>query len=259
MVDYSDGRNHPALDTTSRLSAHLHYGEISPRTVWHRLRQVTTGHPSLHAQGEKFLSELGWREFSHHMLHHFPDISERAFKTPFRQFPWVADESHLSAWQRGQTGYPLVDAGMRELWQTGYMHNRVRMIAASFLTKHLLIHWRRGAEWFWDTLVDADLANNSCGWQWVAGSGADAAPYFRIFSPGAQTRKFDSQGLYIRKWLPELSALPDRHLGAPWEAPAATLKEAGIVLGQHYPEPIVEHKIARENALVAYASIKGSG
>lgn len=263
LDNYSDGRNHPALDCTTRLSPHLHYGEISPREVWHRARTAAAHVPALEEEVAKFLSEMGWREFSYHLMHHFPGIPEQAFKAPFRQFPWQADAGKLQAWQRGQTGYPLVDAGMRELWQTGYMHNRVRMIVASFLTKHLLIHWREGANWFWHTLLDADLANNSSGWQWVAGSGADASPYFRIFNPIAQGQKFDAEGAYIRRWVPELSALPDRHLNCPWETPQAVLDEAGIVLGEDYPLPIVEHKAARESALAAYASLsaakQGSG
>ena len=220
------------------------------------MRRAASGNPALDTQVDKFLSELGWREFSHHLLHHFPTLPEEAFKAPIREFPWLADENRLRAWQAGQTGYPMVDAGMRELWQTGYMHNRVRMIVASFLTKHLLIHWRKGAEWFWDTLVDADLANNTCGWQWVAGSGADAAPYFRIFNPVAQGRKFDKEGRYVRLWVPELARLPDRYLYAPWEAPPAVLDNAGIMLGDHYPHPIVEHADARASALAAYQSLR---
>jgi deoxyribodipyrimidine photo-lyase len=254
--NYSEGRNHPALNCTTQLSAHLHFGEISPREVWHQARYTAASRPSLEGQIDKFLSEMGWREFSHHLLHHFPEIPEQAFKAPFRQFPWLADKQKLLAWQTGQTGYPLVDAGMRELWHTGFMHNRVRMIVASFLTKHLLIHWREGARWFWETLVDADLANNSSGWQWVAGSGADASPYFRIFNPVIQGEKFDRGGQYIREWVPELASLPDRYLNCPWEAPAKILKEAGITLGEDYPHPIVDHKAARDSALAALASLR---
>jgi deoxyribodipyrimidine photo-lyase len=200
---------------------------------------------------------MGWREFSHHLLHHFPHLSSQPFKPQFSDFPWLGNEAGLRAWQLGQTGYPIVDAGMRELWQTGYMHNRIRMVTASFLTKHLLVHWRAGARWFWDTLLDADLANNSCGWQWVAGSGADASPYFRIFNPVIQGEKFDGQGHYVRQWVPELARLPDRYLNKPWEAPANVLEAAGVTLGGNYPTPIVDHKAARESALAAYASIKG--
>lgn len=255
VSQYSEGRDHPSLDCTTRLSPHLHYGEISPRQVWHRVRDAAAQQPALENQIEKFLSELGWREFSYHLMYHFTTIPEQAFKEPFRRFPWLPGEQKLRAWQTGQTGYPIVDAGMRELWQTGYMHNRVRMITASFLTKHLLVHWRQGANWFWSTLLDADLANNSSGWQWVAGSGADASPYFRIFNPVTQGRKFDTEGHYIRKWVPELSQLPDRYLSCPWEAPADVLQQAGVTLGQEYPQPIVDHKIARESALAAYASL----
>lgn len=254
--DYDEGRNHPAKERTTRLSPHLHYGEISPRAVWHSARKTAAGNAALEREADKFLSELGWRDFSHHLLHHFPHMPEKPFKTVFDHFPWLADETLLRAWQKGLTGYPMVDAGMRELWQTGFMHNRVRMIAASFLTKHLLIHWRKGADWFWDTLLDADLANNSCGWQWVAGSGADASPYFRIFNPVAQGKKFDAKGIYIRRWVPELHALPNKHLHAPWEAPADVLSDAGVTLGSTYPHPVVDHKAARERALTAYAFLR---
>ncbi len=257
VADYTDGRNHPAREATSRLSPHLHFGEISPRTLWHRAQDLAASDPGSQQQIDKFLSEMGWREFSHHLLHHFPHISSQPFKPQFSQFPWLGNEAALQAWQMGQTGYPIVDAGMRELWQTGYMHNRIRMVVASFLTKHLLVHWRSGARWFWDTLLDADLANNSCGWQWVAGSGADASPYFRIFNPVIQGEKFDAQGDYVRQWIPELALLPDRYLNKPWEAPAAVLEAAGVTLGENYPEPLVDHKAARESALAAYASIKG--
>jgi deoxyribodipyrimidine photo-lyase len=256
LADYSEGRDHPALEATTRLSPHLHFGEISPRRLWHSVLWQTAGRPDLEKQAEKLLSELGWREFSYHLMHHFPHIAEEPFKVGFREFPWIEDNSRLHAWQRGRTGYPIVDAGMRELWATGYMHNRVRMITASFLTKHLLIHWREGADWFWDTLVDADLANNSCGWQWVAGSGADASPYFRIFNPVLQGKKFDAAGEYVRRWVPELAGLPDRYLNSPWEAPAQVLRAAGITLGSSYPLPIVDHSSARESALTAYRSIR---
>jgi deoxyribodipyrimidine photo-lyase len=258
VADYDDGRNHPAREATSRLSAHLHFGEISPRAVWHAATALADRDPGKSDQVAKFLSELGWREFSHHLLYHFPTIGSEPFKAPFRHFPWLGNEQALRAWQRGATGYPIVDAGMRELWSTGFMHNRIRMVVASFLTKHLLVHWRAGARWFQDTLVDADLANNSCGWQWVAGSGADASPYFRIFNPVVQGEKFDAQGEYIRQWVPELAKLPDRYLNRPWEAPPAVLEAAGIQLGETYPLPVVDHRAARESALAAYASIKGS-
>jgi deoxyribodipyrimidine photo-lyase len=256
VANYSEGRNHPAQEATSRLSAHLHFGEISPRTVWHAARSLASTEPGRQEQVDKFLSEMGWREFSHHLMHHFPHVVEKPFKKQFEGFPWLGNEATLRAWQRGQTGYPIVDAGMRELWHTGYMHNRVRMVVASFLTKHLLIHWRAGAHWFHDTLVDADLANNSCGWQWVAGSGADASPYFRIFNPVTQGEKFDTQGDYVRHWVPELAGLPGRFLHQPWEAPTEVLAQAGVNLGQTYPHPIVEHRAAREAALAAYGSLR---
>ena len=256
VEDYSEGRNHPAREATSRLSAHLHFGEISPRAVWHAALGLAARKAGSEQQVDKFLSEMGWREFSHHLLYHFPHIESQPFKPQFREFPWLGNEGALRAWQRGQTGYPVVDAGMRELWHTGYMHNRIRMVVASFLTKHLLVHWRAGAHWFWDTLVDADLANNSCGWQWVAGSGADASPYFRIFNPVIQGEKFDARGSYVRQWVPELALLPDRYLNRPWEAPPAVLEKADVRLGDNYPLPLVDHKSARESALAAYAAIR---
>jgi deoxyribodipyrimidine photo-lyase len=256
ITDYSEGRNHPACDATSKLSAHLHFGELSPRDIWHSAQALTANTAASADQVDKFLSELGWREFSYHLLHHFPTLAEQPFKPQFSRFPWMGKEVALHAWQRGQTGYPLVDAGMRELWHTGYMHNRIRMVVASFLTKHLLVHWRAGARWFHDTLVDADLANNSCGWQWVAGSGADASPYFRIFNPITQGEKFDQRGAYIRRWVPELAGLPDRYLNRPWEAPSEILAAAAVTLGESYPQPIVDHRAARESALAAYHSIK---
>lgn len=252
---YDEARNHPARQATTRLSPHLHFGEISPREVWHAARQLATGAPDHSEQVDKFLSELGWREFSHHLLYHFPHIPEEPFKPKFRHFPWLGSDDNFRAWTRGHTGYPMVDAGMRELWRTGFMHNRVRMITASFLTKHLLIPWQAGARWFWDTLLDADLANNSSGWQWVAGSGADASPYFRIFNPVTQGQKFDGDGSYVRRWVPELAGLPDRFLHRPWEAPPEILEQAGVSLGSTYPEPMVQHQAARESALAAYNSL----
>jgi deoxyribodipyrimidine photo-lyase len=257
IADYEEGRNHPGRRATSRLSPHLHFGELSPRQLWHALLARCSGEPQLARQQEKFLSELGWREFSHHLLHHFPQITSAPFKPAFDAFPWLGRDDQLRAWQRGQTGYPIVDAGMRELWHTGYMHNRVRMITASFLTKHLLLPWQAGQRWFHDTLVDADLANNSCGWQWVAGSGADAAPYFRIFNPALQGAKFDAAGDYVRTWVPELAQLPDRHLHQPQAAPAGVLRGAGVRLGETYPHPVVDHMRAREAALAAYAAVRG--
>ena len=205
---------------------------------------------------DKFLAELIWREFSHHLLFHFPELPERPFKPQFEAFPWLGDPAMLHAWQRGRTGYPLVDAGMRELWQTGYMHNRVRMVTASFLCKHLLVDWRAGERWFWDTLVDADLANNACGWQWVAGSGCDAAPYFRIFNPVTQSEKFDPQGRFIRRYVPELGKVPDKFIHAPWSMKPADAEACSFRLGRDYPAPIVDHALARERTLARFAAVK---
>jgi deoxyribodipyrimidine photo-lyase len=256
IQDYSEGRNHPSRETTSRLSPHIHFGEISPRQIWHAARKAAASGPELEQQADKFLSEMGWREFSAHLLFHFPTLPEAPFKPHFEKFPWLGSPAALEAWQKGQTGYPIVDAGMRELWQTGYMHNRVRMIVASFLTKHLLIPWRAGENWFWDTLVDADLASNASGWQWVAGSGADASPYFRIFNPTLQGERFDADGDYVRRWVPELAGLPNRYLHQPEAAPAQVLADAGVEPGVDYPLPLVNHKEAREAALAAYGSIR---
>lgn len=256
VADYEQGRDFPAVDGTSRLSPHLHFGEISPARVFVEAQDVAQRSAALDDAANKFLSEIGWREFSNHLLFHFPHMPETSFNARFEKFPWAGSKQHLQAWQKGQTGYPLVDAGMRELWQTGYMHNRVRMVVASFLCKHLLIDWRAGQRWFWDTLLDADLANNACSWQWVSGSGADAAPYFRIFNPITQGKKFDKAGEYIRRWVPELADLSDKHLHEPWLAPDTVLVEAGIELGVSYPRPIVDHPSARESALAAFATIR---
>lgn len=255
LKDYAVGRDVPGRRGTSRLSPHLHWGEISPRGVVRAVRAAAAEGRVAPAQADKFVAEIGWREFSAHLLHQFPYMAERAFRPEFDAMPWRADPEGLAAWKKGRTGYPLVDAGMRELWAAGWMHNRVRMVVASFLVKHLLIDWREGEAWFWDTLVDADLASNVQNWQWVAGSGADAAPYFRIFNPVAQGEKFDPDGRYVRRWLPELRALPDRWLHAPWTAPAAVLAEAGIRLGGTYPRPIVDHGAARARALDALKSL----
>ena len=230
------------------MSPHLHFGEISPTQIWAALDADAQG-------ADKFLAEIGWREFSHHLLFHWPTLPEANWRNQFDAFPWRDDPDALEAWRRGRTGYPVVDAAMRELWQTGYMHNRARMVAASFLIKHLLIDWRRGEEWFWDTLLDADLANNAASWQWVAGSGADASPYFRIFNPVTQGERYDAEGAYVRRWVPELAKLPDQVLHSPWSADAATLQAAGIVLGETYPAPIVDHADARARALAAFATI----
>ena len=210
-------------------------------------------------KGATFVRELGWREFAHHLLFHFPQTTADPLNARFRKFPWRRKKDYakdLAAWQQGQTGVPLVDAGMRQLWATGWMHNRVRMIVASFLTKNLRVPWQEGSRWFWDTLVDADLANNSLGWQWVAGSGADAAPYFRVFNPALQSKRYDAEGRYLRRWLPELADLPDRYLHAPWEAPKAVLDGAGIRIGRDYPKPLVDLKLSRAEALEAYQRIR---
>ena len=251
---YAGGRDRPDKPYTSGLSPHLHFGEISPRQIISATDSVREDIGDKNA--EKFLSELGWREFSYGLLFNFPDLPRSNYQLKFDRFPWRDDPRALKAWQRGQTGYPMVDAGMRELWTTGWMHNRVRMITASFLIKHLMIDWREGEKWFWDTLVDADLANNSASWQWVAGSGADAAPYFRIFNPITQGEKFDPEGDYVRKWVPELARLPDKYLNQPWDAGPLILNEAGVALGKTYPAPIVDHKTARERALEAFQSLK---
>ena len=206
---------------------------------------------------ETFLKELLWREFSYHLLHHWPDLPEKPFRPEFAAFPWNDDTDGFAAWTKGRTGYPIVDAGLRELWATGIMHNRVRMIAASFLVKDLLVPWQRGERWFWDTLVDADIASNAASWQWVAGSGADAAPYFRVFNPVLQGEKFDPHGTYVRRWLPELARLPDTFVHRPWEAPAEALRHAGVELGRDYPHPLIDHGHARDRALAAFKRIKG--
>ena len=248
--NYKLARDFMAHSGVSRLSPYLHFGEVSARQCW----AVINEKPS--DGGAAFLREIGWREFCHHLLVVNPDMPERALDDRFADFPWRNDPASLRAWQKGQTGYPLVDAAMRELWQTGYQHNRARMVTASFLVKHLLIPWQEGERWFWDTLLDADLANNSGGWQWVAGCGADAAPYFRVFNPVLQGEKFDPEGDYVRRYVPELAKLDARYIHRPWEAPAEVLKAAGITLGKTYPKPIVDHAKARERALAAYAATR---
>lgn len=258
LKSYAAYRNRPDLAGTSRLSPHLHFGEISPAVCWSRAAAAAAAHPDSDQGCETFLKELVWREFSYNLLVHWPTLHEAPFRPEFSVFPWRDDDAALNAWQKGATGYPIVDAGMRELWQTGYMHNRVRMIAASFLIKDLLVPWQQGEAWFWDTLVDADLASNAASWQWVAGSGADAAPYFRIFNPVTQGLKFDPDGTYVRRYVPELSRLEGEHIHAPWLAPAGVLAAAGVKLGKTYPAPIVDHARAREAALIAYETIKSS-
>ncbi|MFC3125739.1 cryptochrome/photolyase family protein [Pseudoroseomonas globiformis] len=249
---YSKGRDLPGQDGTSRLSPHLHWGEVSPRQVWDAVMRGG-GHHGGHGV---FLREILWREFSHHMLWHRPELPEFPLRAEFADFPYRPDAALLRSWQRGRTGYPIVDAGMRQLWKLGWMHNRVRMIAGSLLVKHLLQPWWDGAAWFWDTLVDADLANNSQNWQWIAGCGTDSAPYFRIFNPVLQGRKFDPTGDYVRRFVPELARLPDRWLHEPWEAPGTVLASAGIQLGRNYPEPLIRPAAGRAIALQALQSLR---
>lgn len=250
---YKQDRDFPARKNNSMLSPNLRFGEISPNQIWY---SVCENFPEDNKDKLHFLSELVWREFSYYLLYHFPQLPEKNFQKSFDDFQWQNKIEYLKSWQQGKTGYPIIDAGMRELWQTGYMHNRVRMITASFLTKNLLINWQYGRSWFWDCLLDADLANNSASWQWVAGSGVDAAPYFRIFNPILQAQKFDPEGIYIRKFLPELKLLPDKYIFKPWEADEATLQKAKIKLGKDYPSPILDLKSSREKALILYKKLK---
>lgn len=254
---YHDLRNLPDKPGTSMLSPHLRFGEISPRQIWHRIQQALHQNEIPGGTGSvTFLNEIGWREFAYHLLYHFPQTVDTPLNPAFAAFPWRKAPHDLTTWQKGLTGYPIVDAGMRQLWHTGWMHNRVRMIVASFLTKDLILPWQQGADWFWDTLVDADLASNTLGWQWAAGSGADAAPYFRIFNPISQGEKFDPEGHYVRQWVPELAHLPAKWVHKPWEAPTDVLLTARITLGHNYPAPIVDHAQARLAALAAYKSLR---
>ncbi len=252
-ANYGATRDTIGDEGVSRLSPHLHFGEISPRQVWHEVAAAAGD------AGLPFLREIGWREFCHHLLVAEPQMPDAPLDARFAAFPWRRDDAAFKAWTQGRTGYPLVDAGMRQLWITGWMHNRARMITASFLIKHLLLQWQDGEAWFWDTLVDADLANNSGGWQWVAGSGADAAPYFRVFNPVLQGEKFDPKGDYVRRFVPELEALPASFIHKPWEAPAHVLAAAGVRLGQSYPLPIVDHGEARGRALAAFEEMRAAG
>ncbi len=250
LADYADGRDRPDKPCTSRLSPHLHWGEISPHQVWYATRQaIDASSGKLDRGGEKFLKEVLWREFSYHLLHHVPDFPEKPFRAEFENFPWSNDPVALRRWQKGETGYPIVDAGMRELWETGIMHNRVRMIVASFLIKDLLVPWQQGESWFWDTLVDADIASNAASWQWVAGCGADAAPYFRVFNPVLQGEKFDPDGVYVKRWLPELRGVESRDIHHPWQMALPPAK---------YPKPMVDHGVARDRALAAFQKIRKS-
>ena len=258
LSTYSQDRDIPSVVGTSCLSPHLAFGEISPKTCWRAAVSATHRATVPEVQAEKFLAELGWREFNTQIASRHEDLALVNFSRTFDRFTWREDPDGFRAWTRGETGYPIVDAGMRQLWKTGWMHNRVRMVVASFLTKHLMIDWRLGEQWFWDTLVDADLASNPGNWQWVAGSGADAAPYFRIFSPMAQGAKFDPAGHYVSRWVPELRRLPAKLIHSPWLAPQEILSRANVRLGFDYPVPIVDHDFARKRALGGYAGLKGS-
>ncbi|WP_291842361.1 deoxyribodipyrimidine photo-lyase [Maricaulis sp.] len=255
LGQYPEDRDRPDIEGTSRLSPHLAWGEISPRTIWHRAR-AQAEQTGLYKQTEKFLSEVGWRDFAIYLASHFDDLRRMNFNRQFDHFPWRDNPAGLDAWKRGQTGVPIVDAAMRQLWATGWMHNRTRMIVASFLIKHLGVHWREGMDWFEDTLVDADLNVNAASWQWVAGSGADAAPYFRIFNPVTQGERFDPDGSYVRRWVPELAGLGRKQIHAPWSEPAGVLAMAGVTLGKTYPHPVIDLKTGRDQALEAYQSMK---
>lgn len=252
IEEYKESRDRPDLEGVSKLSPHLHFGEISPRMIWHAIRKKYEDDEGV----ECYLKQLVWREFAYHLLYHFPQTVDKPLHSKYLKFPWQYDQEKLKAWQKGETGYPIVDAGMRELWTTGWMHNRVRMIVGSFLVKDLLLHWIEGDKWFWNTLVDADMANNTLGWQWVAGCGADAAPFFRIFNPMVQGEKFDPDGSYVKKWVPEVAQLPLKWIQRPWEAPPIVLQSAGIELGKTYPHPIVDHDERRKEALAALGKIK---
>jgi len=259
VSDYGVDRNRPDLDHgTSGLSPHLAFGEIGPTQIWRATQAKIEAGLADEDSAMVFLSEIVWREFSYVLLYHYPKLAEENYNQSFEAMPWRTSDRDYDAWCSGQTGYPIVDAGMRQLWSTGWMHNRVRMIVASFLTKHLLLPWQKGEEWFWDTLVDADPASNSASWQWTAGTGADAAPYFRVFNPITQGQKFDETGDYVRRWCPELADLPNKYLFSPWEADPITLAAAGVELGNTYPHPIIEHKAGRERALAAYEEVKAA-
>ena len=254
IKNYKIGRNRPDKEFISRLSPHFHFGELSPHQAWFRVKELKQSSDTKDSI-EHFLSELGWREFSNNLLYYWQNLPEINLQKKFDRFPWLDNSKSLACWQRGITGYPIVDAGMRQLWKTGYMHNRVRMVTGSFLVKNLMLDWRHGERWFWDTLLDADLANNSASWQWIAGCGADAAPYFRIFNPIIQGEKFDPNGDYVREYIPELSKIPTKFIHKPWEAPEETLMDAGITLDKDYPLPIVDLKLSRERALLAFKGL----
>lgn len=247
IYDYESQRNNPSILGTSKMSPFLHFGVISPRQIWHELQKLKNSKGR-----ETYEKEIIWREFAHHLIFHFPKTTDNPLRPEFENFPWEKNNKNFKQWTQGLTGFPIVDAGMRELWATGWMHNRVRMIVASFLIKDLRLHWIKGAKWFWDTLVDADLASNTLGWQWSAGCGADAAPFFRIFNPTTQSEKFDPDGLYIRKWVPELKNIPSKFIHAPHELSPIEQRSYNCILGKDYPFPIVDHKLAREEALKAF-------
>lgn len=257
LENYASQRDLPSRSSTSLLSPHLAHGEITPFQIWHATRSAFgDGYAE---DAEKFRKEIVWREFSYHLLFHNPQLDTTNFNRDFDRFPWLEnDTDRLKAWQQGRTGYPLVDAGMRQLWATGWMHNRVRMVCASFLVKHLMIDWRHGEQWFWDTLVDADPASNAASWQWVAGCGADAAPYFRVFNPILQGEKFDPDGDYVRRFVPELERLANRYIHRPWDAPESHLQDSGVKLEENYPKPVVDHQRARKRALEAYQAMRGA-
>ena len=257
IYKYSKERDYPGQKGTSALSPHLHFGEISPRQIWYEVsRWIDATEDGKSNDAESFLRELGWREFSYYLLYHFPETIEHPFRKEFNDFPWESDEEAMERWRYGQTGYPIIDAGMRQMLETGWMHNRIRMLVASFLVKDLLISWREGARWFWENLVDADLANNTQGWQWTAGCGVGAAPYFRVFNPVTQGDKFDPNGDYVRRWLPELVSMPSNWIHRPWDAPAEVMKHSGVELGITYPLRIINHDIARKRALIAFRTMK---
>jgi len=256
LSGYGRTRDIPSREGVSRLSPHLHWGEIGPRQIWRAVQTRAYANPDIEPDAEKFLTELGWREFNCHLGFHRTGLATQDVRATFQGLVWRKDPEAFAAWSHGQTGYPIVDAGMRQLWATGWMHNRVRMIVASFLVKDLLIDWREGEAWFWDTLVDADSASNAGNWQWVAGCGADAAPFFRIFNPTLQGERFDPDGVYIRRWVPELRRLQNALVHKPWAATADQLTAAGLRLGQDYPPPIVDHGEARARALEVYHSLR---
>ncbi len=255
LAHYKEDHDHPDHQGVSRLSPHLNFGEISPRQILHAVLDYIQPDKKGANNAWAFLRQLGRREFSHHLLFHYPFVSDQPMDSAFSNFPWIDDNELLNAWREGRTGYPFVDAGMRELWHTGWINNRVRMTVASFLVKDLLIPWQKGASWFWETLVDANLANNAMGWQWVAGCCADASPYYHIFNPVIQGERFDPDGNYVRHWIPELAYLPNDWIHKPWEAPPLMLAEANVELGTNYPDRIVDHAIARKSALYSYEAI----